>query len=226
MGGGMLRFRKTGQPNCHPSVRVIHLSVHLSIHPPIHLTIYSSIYPSSTHPFIYPSIHPSIHRLINNNTYWSCFMCFWALRVSLGKETLGLLPSWSCQSSGVCAQTSPIPFEIKWSQKPFYPWFHSKIPYTVWAWVSGKTQGFSVAQKLFLALKENIFGVGNWLEWCLLVLKPGSPGHTWMVGHHNSTVGWFCYPLPHSSPPPRNTWQCLETCLVDTTRVGELLFYF
>ena len=129
MGGGMLRFRKAGQPNCHPLVRVIHLSVHLSIHPPIHLTIYSSIYPSSTHPSNYPSIHHSI----NHNTYWSCFMCFWALRVSLGKETLGLLPSWSCQSSGVCAQTSPDPLGGM-SQKPFYPWLHSKIPYTVWVW--------------------------------------------------------------------------------------------
>ena len=31
----MLRFRKAGQPICHPLVRVIHLSVHLSIHPPL-----------------------------------------------------------------------------------------------------------------------------------------------------------------------------------------------
>ena len=82
--------------------------------------------------------------------------------MSLGKETVGLLPSWSCQSSGVCAQTSLDPLGGM-SQKPFYPWLQSKIPYTVWvwAWVSGKTQGFSVAHKLFLALKENIFGVGN-----------------------------------------------------------------
>ena len=69
MGGGMLRFRKTGQPNYHPLVRVIHLSVHLSIHPPIHLTIYSSIYPSSTYPFIYPSIHPSIHPPLDQQQY-------------------------------------------------------------------------------------------------------------------------------------------------------------
>lgn len=49
-----------------------------------------------------------------------------------------------------------------------------------------------MAHELLFALKENVFCVGNCLEgypriWAL-VLKPESPGPTWMVGHHNSVL--------------------------------------
>lgn len=79
--------------------------VHPSTHPPTHSSFHPSIHPSNR-----PSIHPTIHPPLGQQYLLIMFHVLLGTGVSLGKETLGLLPSWTSQSSGVGAQTSWAPW--------------------------------------------------------------------------------------------------------------------